>query len=34
MPIRILFFWRYFIIDIANIYYLVKGSIKYRSLLI
>jgi glycosyltransferase involved in cell wall biosynthesis len=34
MPVRILFFWRYFIIDFASVYYLVKGSIKHRSLLI
>jgi glycosyltransferase involved in cell wall biosynthesis len=34
MFVRILFFWRYFIIDFANVYYLVKGSIKHRSLLI
>lgn len=31
---RLLLFWRYFIIDFASFYYLVKGSIKHRSLLI
>ena len=34
MFIRILLFWRYFIIDSANFYYLVKGSIKHETLLI
>jgi len=34
MFVRILFFWRYSIIDFASVYYHVKGSIKYRSLLI
>jgi len=34
MFVRILFFWRYFIIDFASVYYLIKGSIKHRSLLI
>lgn len=34
MPVRVLFFWRYFIIDFASVYYHAKGSIKYKSLLI
>lgn len=33
MPVRLLFFWRYFILDFASVYYHVKGSIKHRSLL-
>lgn len=34
MFVRILFFWRYFILDFASLYYHLKGSIKHRSLLI
>lgn len=34
MPVRLLLFWRYFLIDFASVYYVIKGSIKYRYLLI
>ncbi|MCD4767947.1 MAG: glycosyltransferase [Methanosarcinales archaeon] len=34
MPIRLLLFWRYFLIDFASVYYVVRGSIKHRYLLI
>jgi glycosyltransferase involved in cell wall biosynthesis len=34
MPIRIFLFWRYFLIDYASVYYLLKGSVKYKCLLI
>jgi len=34
MPIRLLLFWRYLLIDFASVYYVVKGSIKNGYLLI
>lgn len=34
MPLRLLLFWRYFLIDFVSVYYVVKGSIKNRYLLI
>jgi glycosyltransferase involved in cell wall biosynthesis len=34
MPLRIFFFWRYFLLDFASIYYLLIGSIKYKCILI
>lgn len=34
MPMRLLLFWRYFLLDFASVYYVVRGSIKHRYLLI